>query len=588
MAYVAGLDLGKGVARLAVIRSGLRRSELVAFEEIRWSTANHSQSAAKDAPEVATLSADDSAADQNATTPGHSTPSAAPSSPSQAEPSAPRLAQDASAAPAESPPEHAALTALFARVALPITRLAMAVPAGTVSLRQLTLPAAAERRLAEVLPFELESQIPFELEDLVISHQVVDRDNVNVKLMVAATAKHDLREGLGKLRTFGLEPYLLTVEPVVLQGLWEPPAEAAASSSEASDTTALILEVAEDRSNLCFVRNGACVAARSLAYGFSSSHDEEADGLRSELRRTIVSQRAHAHWDGKRAFLTGPVAAAPDAKEWAEELIGCQVEMLPAPALAAAQSARWHAFALALALAQRLSTRGRGLNLLQGEFAPAGGLRSNRKVLRTIAWSAVAVLASVVFAGFTRLQTAGEENERLRDRLAAQSKYLFGKEMRTPRLACRAMFDSEGSGPLSEFDAFDVITALSKQIDVSITHDTRSLKVDLQEGKRSGKLILEGTVKDIGERDRIAEALTEHPCFKNIERGRTRSSSGDGKLQYDIKATVDCDEAVGLDNPSTKRGGTVAKSKAQKAAGNTVKSARQKYGICAQYLEEED
>jgi len=41
------------------------------------------------------------------------------------------------------------------------------------TLRVLSIPASAQRQLAEVLPFELEAQVPFELSDSVLDYRVL-------------------------------------------------------------------------------------------------------------------------------------------------------------------------------------------------------------------------------------------------------------------------------------------------------------------------------------------------------------------------------------------------------------------------------
>lgn len=66
-------------------------------------------------------------------------------------------------------------------------RLAVRVPAGWALLKQLTLPAATEENLRQVLAFEMDRQTPFRAEDVFFNHDIVARDKELGKITVNLT-----------------------------------------------------------------------------------------------------------------------------------------------------------------------------------------------------------------------------------------------------------------------------------------------------------------------------------------------------------------------------------------------------------------
>src|SRR5262245_3735433 len=54
------------------------------------------------------------------------------------------------------------------------------------SLRSVELPTAARKRIAEILPFELESMLPYDPADAVIDYQPIDADAETVRVLSAA------------------------------------------------------------------------------------------------------------------------------------------------------------------------------------------------------------------------------------------------------------------------------------------------------------------------------------------------------------------------------------------------------------------
>ena len=52
---------------------------------------------------------------------------------------------------------------------------------------------------------------------------------------------------------------------------------------------------------------------------------------------------------------------------------------------------------------------------------------------------------------------------------------------------------------------------------------------------------MQGLLASIEQRDEIASKLEEHPCFSDIEKGKTTSGRGQSEINYQLEAVVQCE-----------------------------------------------
>ena len=87
------------------------------------------------------------------------------------------------------------------------------------SLRVIELPAAARKRIAEVLPFELETVLPYDPHDAIIDYQPIASDQGTLRVLSAAVLRPHVAQTLERLRQIGLEPRELAAGAAALDGL---------------------------------------------------------------------------------------------------------------------------------------------------------------------------------------------------------------------------------------------------------------------------------------------------------------------------------------------------------------------------------
>ncbi|MBW1805652.1 MAG: pilus assembly protein PilM, partial [Deltaproteobacteria bacterium] len=103
-----------------------------------------------------------------------------------------------------------ALQALSQQMDLKNDTCIASIPEGDVSFRNLQLPFKARKKIRQTLPFEIETVVPFPIEDLIIDFNVTDSSDRN-DILAVSVRKAYISEYLAKLQTFGLDPDVLDI-----------------------------------------------------------------------------------------------------------------------------------------------------------------------------------------------------------------------------------------------------------------------------------------------------------------------------------------------------------------------------------------
>jgi len=586
MARILGIDPGRHVVRGALLRTVLRRGEVVRYLE-----------------EPLVLP-DDEDVDPDAT---------------------PEERRQAA--------RRSAIARLVARLEPPPDQTIVAIDGRDASLRTVDIPAAAQKRAGEVLPFELEQLLPFENEDIVLDHQPVERDGPSLRLLVATVPRDKVSDLLSDLAAAEVDPKEIAVGGAALDGL-------ARLVPELGEGTALVLSMGGDRAELCVLREGQAAFARTIAV---RDDDPFRDGSRlaGEIRRSLASYRASGGTPPDRAWITGelpaldepppeddgeaatadhgsdgpeaaadpreatdgdddgrdgadggtdgdggdgggddaagdaetersklaqgaapalgadgapgpaPASSAPppavvreddDAARWLHTVTGLEALRVPLPLVPGAEPAVRSRFGGAVALAARVLDRDKRIDLRRGEFAYTRTVGTVQRFLRLAAVAAAAVLLAFAFATFARYRVVTAERETLTEELARVTEETFGTRTESATRA-RDLLErgSRDADPIPDIDALDYLEYVSEKIAPDIPHSTRTFLVELGDEGGEGRFELSGSVGSIAERDQIAAAMEKHACLRDLDRGSTSAAPGsDGRLRYQLEADVRC------------------------------------------------
>jgi len=264
--------------------------------------------------------------------------------------------------------------------------------------------------------------------------------------------------------------------------------------------------------------------------------------LGAALQRTLASYRAQRADAISLVMLSGETAPMESARQWLTAQLGVECTMAALPPAAGADDEIRPKFTKAAALAARAISRGKQLDLRQGDFAAKSGAGQLRKHLRLIAVCCAAVFLSFAVSLVARYRVARAENEGLTATLAQVSKELLEEEAHSALRARELLMAGPRiDDPLPRFDAYDVLEAISESIPTDIQHDTRRLLIEIDDQGDTGRFELQGTVDSIAERDRLVDALQAHRCFADIEKG-TISTAVEDRKDYKVVVKVKCDE----------------------------------------------
>jgi len=422
---------------------------------------------------------------------------------------------------------------LLRAIEMPPDSVVTAMPGLDLSVRSVSLPEAAAKRIADILPFELETVLPFSPDESVIAHQPAATRDGQLGLMVAAAPEARVEAYLAGLSAAGIDPDQVAAGATALDGV------VGLLPELLSTGTQLLLEVRRTTTDICMIADGKCVAARTLSVG-TDVLNERSDSLWMEIQRTLSSARAAGIAPADRVYLLGEGSTADGMGHWLSDRLGTDVEALALPAAASGLPAQ-AIFGRALALAGRSTVVGKHINLRSGRFTSG---RSGNRLLahgNLLAVCSFFILLSMVFSLNAQHSMLLDEQARLQGGLATVTKEVLGREIDSVE-AVEHMIKTQKSkrDPLPRFDALDVLEALSSRVPPDVVHEVRRLRIEVADDKRDGRLELQGTLATLEQRDALAAELLGHPCFTELEKGRTTPSRDKSKINYQLEATIHC------------------------------------------------
>jgi general secretion pathway protein L len=405
--------------------------------------------------------------------------------------------------------------------------------------RRIDLPAAAQKEIGNVLAFELEATVPFEMEEAVFDHRVLRGAGAETIPVFSVLARaDDVRSRITAVReAIGVEPERVGSGPLPLANL-----VAVMPELEKPDLPGplAILEVGDTTSEVVILVGGEAVFARTLSRG-TVGLPASAPALARELRQTLAAWRTTGGDPLSGMYLVGSGASAPGAAHFLATELGVAILPLPAPRLEGItpeQVAELPRFAKALGLALGLTGRTKAMNLRRGALEAERSYPFLREKIPLLAGLGAVIAVSFGFSTIAELRTLDAEHEMLVARLGAATRDVFGEEITDVDKVKEQM---EGGGtkveedPLPHVDAFDVMVQLSKAVPRDVVHDVIDLDV------QRGKVILQGTVHSVSDSETIAKGLRENRCFKDVHVSRT-AQFGEGKHKYVLEFELKCED----------------------------------------------
>lgn len=452
--------------------------------------------------------------------------------------------------------EHVSVTeavaAAFSRIkAGPPDSVVTTLPGQKTFVHKMMLPPAAEKRLSELLPFELESELPIEIDEVVYDHQTLSRrkgsaDPVGVVTLAARREHVEQRIAFIK-EALHREPERIGGSALELGQLTR------FHQAQLGEHPVALVDLGFSTTDVCVVAGGEVQMGRTLSLGIGRFPDGAAACV-AQLRQTLSAFDAATDQTVGRVIVVGDGALLSGIGPYLADRLNLEVEMLGPPSLEimpAEMRSAYAAYGRAVATATH-GVRGSGFDLRQGELAFERGYDTLKERAPLLAGLLGAVLISFFFATWAEARALEREHEALSASLEAITKATFEEATADPDEAEALLVKARKAkreDPMGYLDGFGVAVALSEKIPSDITHDIEQLDY----GK--GELKLRGLVSSTDEAQRVTKSINEHRCFQDAKISKITQVVNSDRERYILEARVACPEEGEQSKKSAEAGG---------------------------------
>ncbi|MFH0901189.1 MAG: pilus assembly protein PilM, partial [Pseudomonadota bacterium] len=400
---------------------------------------------------------------------------------------------------------------------------------------------------------------------------------LGTRVLCAAATRARVAGLLHMLASRGVEPHSLIAAPTVYSRVAEK--IAALAAPEARDEAVLILDVGHSRTNLCIVKKGRTIFARTLSRGgrhvtlaimrewnipfeqaerakhldgFVASNSEPAPSvswerisqaimpeiapLARDLRQTISACRAQTGVMPKRILLCGGGGRLRGLRSYLAEELALPVDSVAASDAArlvgesaAANGTAADAALVAHGVAMEGATGRPMFDLRQGPLA----YRADFSFLRAkTAFFCVATAAILAFAAanvFAARHKLDKEEVLLGQRLKTATTEIFGQPLKLEDVQAR-LAPKHDVAPQLKASAFDLLVEISSKLPPRDQVKLDVLELDIKPQKITIRAVTD-SAKAI---DDIESKLKEIECFTEVQRGKVEGSAEEKQFSFTI------------------------------------------------------
>ena len=467
---------------------------------------------------------------------------------------------------------------------LPTGHVAAALPASQLSTRRLEFPFSDSRRLAQAIPFEIEAETPFRLDDIFVDWNLLRSEKSHAVVAATLAKRSHVAELLGRFQQAGCDPHVIEAEGLVLANL---------APVFRLEGTHLLIDIGHEKTTFCALFDGRALLAHSIPVagramteaiasetGLSLEAAEQrkceggalgrggspgstgiaeiVDRIAREAVRTLEAAEARqgagpAFRDAKLTLMGGS-ARLDRLDEVLAKRTGLPTHRLRMPADAPhaklVEGIDALLFAPALALALRLSGEPvTKMNFRQGELAFRQDLSAYfGRELRPTVLLAGLLASLLVVSTVTTIVLQHRRVERHANAMTAlfsetfpnqqpvpeEPANAFGVELRSARE--RADFLGLYSG---DHSALQLLAELSRTIPKDLEVRINELTIDRNQVR------LDVAADGYEAADRLTAVLSASPAFKGAKvAGSVKTDSKTGGVSFDVSIPLVLDEAV--------------------------------------------
>jgi type II secretion system protein L len=428
----------------------------------------------------------------------------------------------------------------------PPANATVSVTSSVAALRVVSVPLTDPRKAAQVAPFEVEGQVPYDIDEAVVSQEPVETTREGTRMLVAVAPRGHVA-GLIDAHGAGVgdPPQVILPEAFALyafaRGLDLPEGGAT-----------LVVDLRPGRALMVMLANGRWLGGRLR--GLAGGSGETSSVLRRAAQsllvetgvrptRVVVTGEGHGPGGGagpaEAPDPLGPEAAGAVANALGLELLPLEKALGGLAEVAGHDAGEVGVHAVAIGAALAAVDGRRRMNLRTGPFALV--TEGDAFALRRVAGFGLGLLLVLGFAwgdGFVRMQAAEGRLDAAKAGLEAQYRAVFPDATRIvdPVVQAQNALDALSARALllggGDITALAVLNAASEAIPKDLTIDVLEFSV---EGNRAR---LEAEAVSFDAIDQIRDQLQTRPEFTDVRVSDAKASAKQGRVKFRVALTV--------------------------------------------------
>ena len=175
-----------------------------------------------------------------------------------------------------------AIKRLLANNKVKISSLAVGLPRHLAVARYISLPSTDEKEIEEMVRYEAERHIPFAIDKVEISYQIIRKSAEESELLLVALKKETLNEHLSLLKKAGLMPEVIDLIPFAAFNSFYY------GRSETGGAVTCLLNVSGEAIDISIVRAGSlCFTRGVIINGWEREEVSRYERLVDEIKRSL-------------------------------------------------------------------------------------------------------------------------------------------------------------------------------------------------------------------------------------------------------------------------------------------------------------
>lgn len=473
-----------------------------------------------------------------------------------------------------------AVQALFTAHPMMADQVVVALPGALLATHTFQMPFTDAKRLEAALPFEVESQLPFDLDDAVYDYQLTGQKDKKSDLLVGVIRKNELNALMAALSDAKIEPRIVTHPAVAYQSFFL----AAPGVFGANDGSSVaIVDIGHERTCIAIGKPGVGIEfartfqgggkdlTRALAAEFNTAlpdaeqwklqhaalgsqvvgpDAERAAGafirglqpIIREIRATLKGFTGRTKSSVSTIYLVGGTAKLLGIDEQLSRDLGMTVKLLPLPPEAATIDTPEHPLAgqpYALALRGSLSgAKAPRFNYRRGDFAFKGDFDYVKDKVGRLAGFGLILLLLFIASGFVRNSLLNRREKQVTQMLCDVTMRVLGKCETDFNIAV-SLLEGKASpaAAVPKYSAANLLAELTAKVpnDTPVTFDRIVIDLD--------RITLQGQTDSSKQIDRITSALKTYKCFREVKEGKVEKSKDGQHVNFRLDIQVECPEA---------------------------------------------